>query len=183
MGNRLSKIVTKTGDDGTTALATGERIHKSHIRMEAIGDVDELNSFIGSALTKISPMMYGYQLLKDTQHRLFDLGAEISLREDRIDESDVSVIENEIECINAMLLPLKEFIIPGGTQAAARLHIARAVCRRAERHLALLSNYEEVNSKSLKYLNRLSDFLFVMSRQSGCGDPILWQAKKNPIES
>ena len=179
MGNRLSKIVTKTGDDGSTGLATGERISKSHLRIEAIGDIDELNSFIGSALTKIGPMTYGYHFLRDLQHRLFDLGAELSLREDRIDQDDVATVEKEIETLNEMLPPLKEFIIPGGSQAAARVHICRAVCRRAERHLFKLAIHEEVNKESLKYLNRLSDFFFVMARVAG-SSITPWQPKEKP---
>ncbi len=179
MGHRISKVVTKTGDDGTTGLGDGSRRSKTDHRLMAIGDVDELNSVIGLALVKVSTLTPGRNLLRLIQHRLFDLGAELSVPGlEIIDEKDVALVENDIELLNEMLEPLKNFIIPGGSEATARLHQARAVCRRAERSVWALYEVEEVNEHALKYLNRLSDYLFVMARHEGNGNQILWQAKE-----
>lgn len=178
MGYRLSKIVTRTGDDGTTGLGNGERVPKTSLRIDAIGDVDELNATIGLALTKLSPIQYGQPLLRLTQDRLFDLGGELSMPGTTIiQQDDVELLESNTECLNEMLEPLKNFIIPGGTQAAARLHFSRTVCRRAERTLWKLDESGWVNPFSLKYLNRLSDYLFVMARHASSGQPVLWSPK------
>ncbi len=197
MGHRISKVITKTGDEGYTGLANGTRLPKTSMRIDAMGDVDELNSAIGLALTKLSPMTMGMTLLRnEVQHRLFDIGAELSMPgTNLITESDVCCLEECADAINETLLPLKNFIIPGGTQAAARLHLARAICRRAERALwrvAEHSNttgmgsdpyiYGTVNPASLHYLNRLSDLLFIMARQECKSNTVLWNQLDPRIE-
>lgn len=178
MGNRLSKIYTRTGDDGTTGLGDGSRINKDSLRIEAMGDVDELNSVIGIMLTESVPEMLRTPLTQ-IQHDLFNVGGEICipnyviLQQSRIDD-----LENIIDALNDDLAPLKEFILPGGTKAAAYCHLARTVCRRAERKLVELHRHEKVTDISLQYLNRLSDLLFVMCRtmnkQAGVSD-VLWK--------
>jgi cob(I)alamin adenosyltransferase len=178
MGNRLSKIYTRTGDDGTTGLGDGSRINKDSLRVEAMGDVDELNAVIGVLLTEpLSELMQ--KTLVRVQHDLFDLGGEICIpgyamvKPERVD-----ALEDVLDELNDRLTPLKEFILPGGTRAAAYCHLARTVCRRAERQLIRLSREEVVTEASLKYLNRLSDLLFVMCRaiNKEAGRPdVLWQ--------
>ena len=185
MGHRISKVITKTGDEGYTGLANGTRLPKTSLRIDAMGDVDELNSAIGLALTKIGPMTMGMTLLRnEVQHRLFDIGAELSMPgTSLITEDDVCCLEDCADRINETLLPLKNFIIPGGTQAAARLHLARSICRRAERALWRVAEhsrmgdgntYGSVNPASLHYLNRLSDLLFIMARQECKSNTVLW---------
>lgn len=164
MGNRLSKIYTRTGDDGTTGLGDGSRINKDSLRVEAMGDVDELNSVIGILLTETVPDILVGTLIQ-IQHDLFNVGGEICipgyviLHKKRIEN-----LEESIDALNSSLAPLKEFILPGGTKAAAYCHLARTVCRRAERKLVELHRNEKVTDISLQYLNRLSDLLFVMCR-------------------
>ena len=164
MGNRLSKIYTRTGDDGTTGLGDGSRINKDSLRVEAMGDVDELNSVIGMMMTENVPD-HLVTTLTQIQHDLFNVGGEICipgyviLQKKRIDD-----LEAVIDHLNDHLAPLKEFILPGGTKAAACCHLARTVCRRAERKLVELHRNEKVTDISLQYLNRLSDLLFVMCR-------------------
>ena len=178
MGNRLSKIYTRTGDDGTTGLGDGARVSKTSPRVEAMGAVDELNSVIGLLMTEPLP-----DAIRDTlsaiQHALFDLGGEISLPgQELVHNEQVVQIENTLDQMNEPLSPLKDFILPGGTQPAARCHHARSVCRRAERRLLVLAEQQSVSNTSIKYLNRLSDLLFVMARHlnqtAGVGD-VLWQ--------
>lgn len=178
MANRLSKIYTRTGDDGTTGLGDGSRISKDSIRVDAMGDVDELNSVIGLILTESIPGNLKAMLTK-IQHDLFNLGGEICipgyviLQQARIDD-----LEQAIDTLNDDLKPLKEFILPGGTKAAAFCHLARTICRRAERKLIQLHRNEKVTEISLKYLNRLSDLLFVLCRvfnkEAGISD-VLWE--------
>ncbi|MCX7186664.1 MAG: cob(I)yrinic acid a,c-diamide adenosyltransferase [Methylophilaceae bacterium] len=178
MGNRLSKIYTRTGDDGTTGLGDGSRINKDSLRVEAMGDVDELNSVIGIMLTEPVPE-HLIGLLTQIQHDLFNVGGEICipgyviLQQTRIDD-----LEEAIDTLNDELEPLKEFILPGGSKAAAYCHLARTVCRRAERKLVELHRNETVTDISLQYLNRLSDLLFVMCRtmnkEAGVLD-VLWK--------
>jgi len=164
MGNRLSKIYTRTGDDGTTGLGDGTRINKDSLRVEAMGDIDELNSVIGIMLTEPVPE-HLLGLLTQIQHDLFNVGGEICipgyviLQQTRIDD-----LEEAIDTLNDELAPLKEFILPGGSKASAYCHLARTVCRRAERKLVELHRNEIVTDISLQYLNRLSDLLFVMCR-------------------
>jgi len=181
MGHRLSKIYTKTGDDGTTGLADGSRIEKDADRINTFGDVDELNSILGLLIANdIDAQMKGYLL--DIQHVLFDLGGELAIPDsEMITESRVEYLERIIDEYNASLPSLKEFILPGGSIPAATCHTARAVCRRAERQLVGLSREISINQVSLKFLNRLSDLLFVFARtlaRSEEGQEILWQSKR-----
>ena len=178
MGNRLSKIYTRTGDDGTTGLGDGARVPKTSPRVEAMGAVDELNSVIGLLMAESLPdSIRG--TLSAVQHSLFDLGGEISLPgQELVHDEQVTQIENTLDQMNEPLSPLKDFILPGGTQAAALCHQARSVCRRAERRLLVLAEQQSVSKASTKYLNRLSDLLFVMARhlnqRDGVAD-VLWQ--------
>jgi cob(I)alamin adenosyltransferase len=180
MGHRLSKITTRTGDDGTTGLGDGSRLRKDDLRIEAIGTVDELNSLLGLLVAE-SPPDPVRQLLLRVQHDLFDLGGELSVPGRRVmDESPLLRLEQELEAMNSNLSPLKEFILPGGSRAAAVAHVARTVCRRAERCLVRISPESGVNPDAIRYLNRLSDLLFVLARelnrQSGTPDT-LWQPR------
>ena len=155
MGHRLSKIVTRTGDKGTTGLSGGARVDKTHPRIEAIGEVDELNSFIGLLLTHVLPDPLR-ETLVIVQHDLFDLGGELATPGSTVlQERHRQRLEAVVERINAGLPPLKEFILPGGSPAAAFCHVARAVCRRAERRVVGLDRREKINPQSLSYLNRL----------------------------
>jgi len=164
MGHRLSKIYTRTGDDGTTGLGDGTRVPKDHPRVEAYGCVDELNSVIGLLLSETLPDPLE-QALTAIQHKLFDLGGELCIPGRTVlTEDEVANVEILLDHLNADLSPLKEFILPGGSRAAALCHLARTVCRRAERRLLTLSVRDSVAPASLKYLNRLSDLLFVMAR-------------------
>ena len=181
MGNRLSKIYTRTGDDGTTGLGDGTRADKDCERIEAIGAVDELNSAVGVILTCELPESIR-QSLTQIQHELFDLGGELSIPGyNLIKLEHVDNLEELLDALNKDLSPLKEFILPGGTPAAANCHLARSICRRAERRLITLSRYEDVSDIALMYMNRLSDLLFVMARsinkQQGGGD-VLWQSTR-----
>lgn len=171
------KITTKTGDNGSTGLGDGRRVLKSSRRIDAIGEIDELNCNIGLALRRITPMRHGCLLLRDVQHKLFELGSELSVPGNAIiTEEDVNALENDADIINQQLAPLNKFIIPKGSEVACRLHLARAVCRRAERSLWCLFFDEDktINQWSIRYLNRLSDFLFVMARQEHPVHPELW---------
>ena len=178
MGNRLSRIYTRTGDDGTTGLGDGSRIDKDSLRVEAIGTVDELNSAIGVLLGNLLPESVQSTLV-DVQHTLFDIGGELCLPGTAVITGDrVVTLEQELDALNADLQPLKEFILPGGSSAAAACHLARAICRRCERRAHSLSKAASVNPASLQYLNRLSDLLFVMARHLNkeAGRPdVLWQ--------
>lgn len=178
MGNRLSKIYTRTGDNGTTGLGDGTRINKDSTRVDAMGDVDELNAVIGLLLTEPVSELISKTLIR-VQHDLFDMGGEICMPgHAMIKPERVDALENVLDELNDELTPLKEFILPGGTRAAAYCHLARTVCRRAERQLIRLNHEAAVTPTSLKYLNRLSDLLFVMCRSinkdAGCSD-VLWQ--------
>jgi cob(I)alamin adenosyltransferase len=179
MGNRLSKIVTRTGDNGTTGMADGKRVSKDDARIEAIGTVDELNSQIGVLLAETLPQdVRG--CFTQVQHELFNLGGELSLPgHTGITEAQVLHLENQVETWNQKLPPLKEFILPGGSRAAALCHVARTVCRRAERRVVTLGKSETVAPQLLQYLNRLSDLLFVacrvINRTTGQND-VLWNS-------
>ena len=182
MANRLSKIYTRTGDNGTTGLGDGTRVAKDSLRVDAMGDVDELNSVIGLLLTETVPDIL-VDLLTQVQHDLFNLGGEICIPDYIIlQQANIDNLEEAIDTLNDNLSPLKEFILPGGTKAAAYCHLARTVCRRAERKLITLARDEKVTAISLKYLNRLSDLLFVLCRiinkEAGVAD-VLWQNKSN----
>ena len=177
MGNRLSKIYTRTGDKGTTGLGDGSRVDKDHLRVETYGTVDELNSFVGLVLTcEIDESIRA--CLTRTQHELFDLGGELCMPGyTLVPEICVDQLENDLDRFNADLPPLKDFILPGGSEAAARCHVARTVCRRAERLMVSLGKVEKINVVSLRYLNRLSDLLFVIARvlaRANGGQEVIW---------
>ncbi len=182
MGNRLSKIVTRTGDAGTTGLGDGSRVAKNSQRVETIGQVDELNSVIGLLLTEdVADDVR--QALVGVQNDLFDLGGEICIPgATMISDAHVARLESLVEQFNAGLAPLKDFILPGGTRAAALAHLARTVCRRAERHVVHLGESATVSPGARKYLNRLSDLLFILgrtlNRAAGRAD-VLWVPGQN----
>jgi cob(I)alamin adenosyltransferase len=182
MGNRLTKIYTRTGDDGSTGLSDGTRITKDHPRVEAIGDVDELNSAIGVVLAYALPTALD-SMLTDIQHTLFDLGGELSMPASAcLSGEQTTRLEQWLDNLNANLPPLKEFILPGGSPAAAACHLARAICRRAERRLHTLSQQETVNPAAVAYLNRLSDLLFVIARELNrvAGRPdVFWRHERS----
>jgi cob(I)alamin adenosyltransferase len=182
MGKRLTRIYTRTGDNGTSGLADGSRVAKDDPRMEAIGAVDELNSAVGLILAEALPDD-ARNWLVDVQHDLFDLGGELSIPgHTLITVAHVGRLERTIDEINATLAPLEDFILPGGTSAAAHTHLARAVCRRAERRLVTLSKTQPLAPPLVQYVNRLSDLLFILARalnrHGGQGD-VLWQQGKN----
>lgn len=182
MGNRLSKIFTRTGDDGSTGLGDGARVAKDDARIEAIGAVDELNSCIGVLQCEHLPAQI-HDCLGVIQHRLFDIGGELSLPGHRLlDDRQVSDLEHTLESLNSELPALEEFILPGGIRSAALCHVARTVCRRAERRLHTLHRSTPVNRASARYLNRLSDLLFVIARHLNrlAGKPdVFWQHERN----
>lgn len=164
MGHRLSRIVTRTGDDGSTGLGDGTRVPKDAPRIAALGDLDELNSAIGCVLAEQVPEPVR-AALAGVQNDLFDLGGEVCIPgRSALDASHVGNLERDIEALNAALAPLKEFVLPGGDRAAAQCHLARAICRRAERSLVALDRVEPVSAFSRQFLNRLSDLLFVSAR-------------------
>ena len=183
MGNRLSKIVTRTGDDGTTGLGDGSRVRKDEARIAAIGDVDELNSQIGVLLCEALPDDVR-AALTDIQHDLFDLGGELCMPGHAIVTDDhLARLDGWLTRYNAALPPLKEFILPGGSRAAALAHVCRTVCRRAERSIVAIGGGSgaataPVADTPRRYVNRLSDLLFVLARvlnrAAGCGD-VLWR--------
>ena len=182
MGNRLTKIYTRTGDGGTTGLADGARVAKDALRIEAIGAVDELNSVLGVLLAEALPEA-ARSCLENVQNDLFDLGGELSVPGHAImSKAHVERLEHELDRFNAGLPPLKDFILPAGPRAAALAHVARTVCRRAERRLVTLSRKQKTAPIMQAYLNRLSDLLFVLARKlnraSGSTD-VLWQQGKN----
>lgn len=183
MGHRLSKIYTRTGDNGETGLGDGSRAAKDSPRIAALGDVDELNSSLGVLLAEDLPDELRLPLL-DIQHELFDLGGEICIPgRNTITGQQVTRLEQLLDKLNARLPPLKEFVLPGGTRAAALAHMARTTCRRAERSLVTLGRIDAVNEFSRIYLNRLSDVLFVLARTlnrlGNSGGDVLWQPGKN----
>ena len=182
MGNRLSKIYTRTGDDGSTGLGDGSRIGKDALRVEAYGTVDEANSCIGLVLASEGVADDIRDLLTSVQHQLFDLGGELCIpAHAAIDDADIDRLEQRLDHYNDDLPPLRDFILPGGGEAAARCHIARTVVRRAERMTVALSRHEDVRPQAIRYLNRLSDLLFVLcrvlARASGHGE-VLWQHER-----
>jgi cob(I)alamin adenosyltransferase len=182
MANRLTKIYTRTGDAGTTGLASGARVAKDAPRIEAIGAVDELNSVLGVLLAEPLPEALR-RCLDDVQHDLFDLGGELSVPGHVIiGAGHVERLERELDRLNAALPPLKDFILPSGSRAAALAHVARAVCRRAERRLVTLSRKQKTTPALIAYLNRLSDLLFVAAREANRAEgrpDVLWQQGKN----
>ena len=183
MGKRLTKIYTRTGDDGTTGLGDGSRLGKESLRIEAIGSVDALNSYIGRILAQGGLPEAVRACLENVQHDLFELGAELCLPGvTKIEDTHLARLERELDGFNADLPGLKEFILPGGSLAAADAHIARTACRGAERVLVALGKAEPGGDGARKYLNRLSDLLFVLARvlNRAAGRPdVLWQQGKN----
>ncbi len=185
MGNRLSKIVTRTGDAGQTGLADGSRLAKTDLRVEAMGEIDELNCCIGLVLIQSLPEAVR-ALLTRVQHELFDLGGELSLPGSVVvSETQFTELEAAIVALNENLPPLKEFVLPGGNQAAAQAHLARAVARRAERAVWRLAasdaDHPPVNPLAPRYLNRLSDGLFVCARvlaREGGGTEVNWKHER-----
>jgi cob(I)alamin adenosyltransferase len=181
MGNRLSKIYTRTGDDGSTGLGDGTRVGKDSARVDAYGTVDEANSTIGLLLAcELPEDIRG--LLTSVQHQLFDLGGELCIPgHAAIQDDDVDALERALDGHNADLPPLKDFILPGGGEAAARCHLARTIVRRAERATVALARREAVRPQPVRYLNRLSDLLFVLARvlarRGGHGE-VLWQHER-----
>jgi cob(I)alamin adenosyltransferase len=177
---RLNRIYTRAGDTGATSLGDGSRVPKTDPRIEAYGTVDELNSFVGLALAGDLPDEFR-EWLEQIQNDLFDLGADLAVpleneRERlRVDQAHVERLEDLCDRINAGLEPLKSFVLPSGTEAAARLHVARAVCRRAERLVIALSETASVNQHAIAYLNRLSDLLFILARAANDGREPLWR--------
>lgn len=182
MGNRLSKIYTRTGDDGTTGLGDGSRVAKDSARVGAYGTVDEANSAIGLllAIEGVAPDIR--TLLTSVQHQLFDLGGELCIPgHAAIQDADVERLERELDRFNADLPPLKDFILPGGGEAAARCHLARTIVRRAERDAVALASDEPVRPQAIRYLNRLSDLLFVLARvlaRAGGAGEVLWKHER-----
>ena len=178
MAKRISKVVTRTGDDGSTGLADGSRIAKSSGRIECIGDIDELNSLLG--VLQAEEIETGYvSMLQEIQNILFNIGAELSLPQSIfIDSNTVGRMDEWIEQYNRELPPLREFILPGGNRAAAVCHLGRAVCRRCERHLFRLAESEAVNQHTTTCINRLSDLLFILARllaRKDGGTEIFWR--------
>ncbi|RZU36988.1 cob(I)alamin adenosyltransferase [Fluviicoccus keumensis] len=179
MGHRLSKIYTRTGDDGTTGLGDGSRTPKDSLRVEAYGTVDELNSQIGLLRAELTTDHPSQALLSRIQHELFDLGGELCIPGySLIKEEGIERLENGIDALNEHLPPLKDFILPGGSKPASLAHVARTVCRRAERRVHSLAQAESLSPLGLRYLNRLSDYLFVLARalaRENGGQEVLWQ--------
>ena len=177
MGHRLSKIYTRTGDSGTTGLGDGSRVPKDHPRVEAYGCTDELNSAVGLILSHDVPDAIA-ACLTEIQHDLFDLGGELCLPDYKaITDDHTGRLENDLDRFNADLEPLKEFILPGGGIAASACHLARTICRRTERRVWTLAADEEINLAIPRYLNRLSDLLFVVARvlaRAEMGREVLW---------
>ncbi len=179
---RLTKIYTRTGDAGRTRLGDGQQVEKDDLRICAYGTVDELNSCIGVLLAQDIPQDIGESLMR-VQHHLFDVGGELCVPERMVIDDDLAHwLETQLDALNEHLPPLKEFILPGGNFAAASCHVARTVCRRAERYLVSLARVQSVNPATMKYINRLSDYLFVcarvLARRDG-GEEVTWQSGKS----
>ena len=178
MGNRLSKIYTRTGDDGTTGLGDGSRTPKDAARVEAYGTVDEANSLIGLVLAGDALPDSVRECLTEVQHDLFELGGELCIPgHSAVSQDFIDRLERDLDALNADLPMLKEFILPGGSTSAAACHVARSVVRRAERRVITLSDTEQVREEAVRYLNRLSDLLFVIARvlaRVEGGEEVLW---------
>ncbi len=179
MANRLTKIYTCTGDDGSTGMADGSRVAKDNLLVCAIGDVDELNSQL-AVLACHAPDVF-IESIKTIQDKLFDVGAELAMGQALIKQENIDWLERSLDELNQSLTPLKEFILPGGGLAASHCHIARAICRRAERTLVTLHRQSVLNKYLMAYINRLSDYLFVLARaiskEAGEGE-VYWQSER-----
>ena len=184
MGNRLSKIYTRTGDGGTTGLGDGTRVAKDSARVTAYGTIDEANCAIGLVLASPAGEVPEAirELLTTVQHQLFDLGGELCIPgHAAIFDADIEALERALDAHNASLPPLKEFILPGGGEAAARCHLARTIVRRAEREAVTLAHHDPVRPQAIGYLNRLSDLLFVLARvlaRASGGGEVLWKHER-----
>ncbi|HEY4082324.1 MAG TPA: cob(I)yrinic acid a,c-diamide adenosyltransferase [Burkholderiaceae bacterium] len=179
MANRLSQIATRTGDDGTTGLGDGSRVPKSHLRIAAMGDVDELNSNIGVLLAEEALPEDIRELLIVVQHELFNLGGELSMPGYELLKMDAVLrLDEALAHYNAALPRLKEFILPAGTRAASISHVCRTVARRAERAVVTLATAETINAAPRQYLNRLSDLLFVLARVLNVGNEVYWNSER-----
>lgn len=182
MANRLTKITTRTGDDGTTGLGDGSRVSKAEPRIQTLGELDELNCALGLVLTEPLPEDIARHLTA-IQNDLFDLGGEIAIPASRLLEvARVAALDDMLTHYNASLAPLKEFILPGGSRASALAHVARAICRRAERALVTLAADEAVSPTAIQYINRLSDLMFVFARvlNRHAGRPDVFWARNKP---
>ena len=181
MGNRLSKIATRTGDAGTTGLGDGSRIDKDALRVHAMGDVDELNSQIGVLLCEDIPDQMKHELIS-IQHDLFDMGGELCIPGyTMVTDTQVARLDVLLAFYNADLPPLRDFILPGGSRAAAIAHVCRTVCRRAERMIVSVGKSEPINDAPRQYMNRLSDLLFVLSRvlnRYAGGTDVVWEKER-----
>ena len=179
MGNRLSKIYTRTGDDGSTGMADGSRVDKDDLLVCAIGDVDELNSQL-AVLINHSPKKF-VESIKVIQNELFNVGAELTMSQAIIKQDSINWLEQSLDELNSSLMPLKEFILPGGGLASSHCHVARSICRRVERTLVSLNKNKPVSTELMAYINRLSDYLFVLARsiskESG-EDEVYWQSER-----
>lgn len=182
MGNRLSKIYTRTGDDGTTGLGDGSRVEKDSFRVDAYGTVDEANSAIGVVLASDMLPATVRSSLTNIQHDLFELGGELCIPgHSAVKQAFIDRLEQDLDMLNADLPPLKDFILPGGGTGAAACHMARTIVRRAERKVHTLGKSEHVNDEVLRYLNRLSDLLFVVARvlaRAESGSEVLWDRSR-----
>ncbi|MBU3542740.1 cob(I)yrinic acid a,c-diamide adenosyltransferase [Polynucleobacter sp. MWH-Loch1C5] len=185
MGKRLTQIATRTGDAGETGLGDGQRVYKDHLRICAMGDVDELNSHIGLLMTEDLPASVASELkalFSQIQHDLFDLGGELCIPNyTLLKEEQVAQLDVWLKQYNDTLPKLEEFILPGGSRAAAQAHICRTVCRRAERSIVKLGRHEPIHDTPRQYVNRLSDLLFVLARvlnRAAGGADVLWHHKK-----
>lgn len=185
MGHRLSKIYTRTGDAGDTGLGDGQRVDKDALRVEAYGTVDELNSTIGMVLAHDLPARLRETLI-DVQHDLFVLGADLCIPDrETLHARDITHLEQVLDTFNTDLPPLKEFILPAGGLATSTCHLARAVCRRAERRVVSLHRAEPVGAQAIPYLNRLSDLLFVLARvmtRHEAGTEVYWQPQRSGLK-
>jgi len=181
MGNRLTKIYTRTGDDGTTGLGDGSRVRKDALRVEAYGTVDETNAQVGMLRAALAADHSAQIMLEHIQHDLFDVGGELCIPGyELVTAAYVERLESAIDAVNAELPALKDFILPGGSPAAAAAHVTRTVSRRAERRTLTLADAETVNPQAIKYLNRLSDYFFVLARQlarADGGNEVLWRKR------
>ena len=179
MSNRLSKIYTRTGDKGSTGMADGSRVDKDDLVIQAIGDVDELNSQL-AVLACHSPEKF-VESIKAIQNELFNVGAELTMGEAVVEQGNVDCLEQSLDELNQQLTPLKEFILPGGGLASSHCHVARAVCRRAERSLVSLNRAKPISKELMAYINRLSDYLFVLARamsEEVGEEEVYWQSAK-----
>ena len=183
MGNRLSKIYTRTGDDGSTGLGDGTRVSKDAARVEAYGSTDEANAQVGVLRATLPATHEAQSMLEHIQHDLFDVGGELCIPGyTLVTQAYIDRLEKAIDAINADLPPLKDFILPGGSLPAAQAHVVRTVCRRAERRTFTLRQFESINPLALQYLNRLSDYFFVLARQLAReegGQEVLWRKRSS----